>query len=186
AASVASGSTPAPAVANSEPATAADPFELVAGGAREDLAVSIGFASNGTAPLPSAIPRLSRVARTLREHPEILLVQVQGHADERGEHGHNLEVTRARAAAVLEALVTLGVERERLHGAGYGARCPADPACRGATAPESCHAADRWENDRRVVFVPLKAGTRSLRGELVCAAAAELIPPEDRAFHSGR
>ncbi|HEY3496521.1 MAG TPA: hypothetical protein VGK73_17600, partial [Polyangiaceae bacterium] len=56
AASVAAGSTPA--VANSEPATAGDPFELVADGAREDLAVSIGFASNGTAPLPSAIPRL--------------------------------------------------------------------------------------------------------------------------------
>lgn len=182
--------TPSPSVAATAPAApaasnsgvVAKASELIAdAAARRILGQSIAFASNGTAPLSGST--LAAFAKVLRDHPEILLVEVQGHADERGEDGHNLEVTRARATAVIDALVTQGVARDRLRGAGYGARCPADPACRGANPPESCHAAERWQSDRRVVFVPLKVGTRSLQGELVCEAAAELIPPEDREFH---
>jgi len=131
----------------------------------------------------SSLSAVSEIASTLKEHPEIALIQVQGHADERGEDGRNVALTRARAAAVVSTLVAKGVGRERLHAAGYGSRCPDDAACAQSDAPESCHASENWQRDRRVVFRVLRVKEASFSGEVVCARGADLIPPEDRKFH---
>jgi outer membrane protein OmpA-like peptidoglycan-associated protein len=131
----------------------------------------------------SSLAAVSEIASTLKEHPEIALIQVQGHADERGDDGRNLALTRVRAASVVNALIAKGVERERLHAAGYGSRCPDDAACAQSDAPESCHASENWQRDRRVVFRVLRVKEASFSGEVVCARGAELIPPEDRKFH---
>jgi hypothetical protein len=80
--------------------------------------------------------------------------------------------------------VAQGVARKRLRSAGYGARCPEDAACRQSDAPESCHTPESWQRDRRVVFVVLKSGNASYKGEVVCERGAELIPPEHRGFHT--
>jgi outer membrane protein OmpA-like peptidoglycan-associated protein len=130
-----------------------------------------------------SLSAVSEIATTLKEHPEITLIQVQGHADERGDENRNLALTRARAAAVVSALVAKGVERARLHAAGYGSRCPEDSACAQSDAPESCHAAENWQRDRRVVFRVLRVKEASYSGEVVCARGADLIPTEDRKFH---
>ncbi len=151
---------------------------------RSDLAQSVRFATASVAPASAAV--LSRVAKTLKAHPEIALLQVQGHADQRGDDARNLELTQARAAAVVDALVALGVARERLHPAGYGARCPADEACRQSSPPPSCQDASRLESDRRVAFVALQVGSRAFRGELVCERGAALIPEEDKRFQASR
>jgi hypothetical protein len=65
---------------------------------------------------------------------------------------------------VVSALVQQGVARARLHDAGFGARCPVDPACREATAPASCRTPEQWQADRRVVLMPLQIGNASLFG----------------------
>jgi OmpA-OmpF porin, OOP family len=132
----------------------------------------------------SSMSSLAEIATALKEHPEIALIQVQGHADERGDDNRNVALTRARAAAVVTALVANGVGRERLHSAGYGSRCPDDKACQQSNAPDSCHASENWQRDRRVVFQVLQVGKTPFRGEIVCARGASLIPPEDRRFHA--
>jgi hypothetical protein len=84
----------------------------------------------------------------------------------------------------VDALTARGVEPTRLSSAGYGSRCPADPACAGENAQESCRSPARYASDRRVVFLPLRVGTTSLAGEVVCARGADLIPASDEAFHA--
>jgi outer membrane protein OmpA-like peptidoglycan-associated protein len=147
------------------------------------LASPIQFETNSATVSQSSTSAIAEIATALKEHPEIALIQVQGHADERGDDARNVALTRARAAAVVTALVANGVGRERLHSAGYGSRCPEDEACQNAGAPDSCHAAESWQRDRRVVFRVLRVGKAAFRGEVVCARGASLIPPEDRPFH---
>lgn len=173
----------APAVA--EPAAPASAKELsVDASVREALGQSIRFETRSATIAAESQAVVAGIAKAMKDHPEVVLVEVQGHADERGDDAQNVALTHGRAAAVVEALVGRGIERARLHAAGYGARCPADPACRSANAADSCHSPDRYASDRRVVFVPLRVGTTSLAGEVVCARGADLIPPADRAFHS--
>ena len=172
-------SAPAPSAA---PATAKElPIDA---SVRQALSQAIAFDTKSTAVAASSLPALAEIAKALKEHPEIVLVEVQGHADERGDDSRNVALTRGRAASVVEALAARGVDRSRLNSAGYGSRCPADAVCGGDNAPDSCRSPERYASDRRVVFVPLKVGKTSLSGEVVCARGADLIPAADRAFHS--
>jgi outer membrane protein OmpA-like peptidoglycan-associated protein len=185
---------PSASVAAAEPAASAAPAAPAAPSSSKELALdasvraalgkTLTFDTKSTVIAPESLPALAEIASALKDHPEVALVEVQGHADERGDDARNVGLTQGRAAAVLEALVARGVDRKRLHSAGYGARCPADPACQSASPPEACHGSDRWQTDRRVVFVPLKVGTTSFSGEVVCARGAELIPPADKSFHA--
>jgi outer membrane protein OmpA-like peptidoglycan-associated protein len=173
---------PADSAATSAPASSKE--LAIDASVRAALGKSLAFDTKSTVIAPESLPVLAEIAKALKDHPEVALVEVQGHADERGDDTRNVGLTQGRAAAVLEALVARGVERARLHSAGYGARCPVDVACQSASPPESCHGSDRWQTDRRVVFVPLKVGTTSFSGEVVCARGADLIPPADKPFHT--
>jgi outer membrane protein OmpA-like peptidoglycan-associated protein len=151
---------------------------------RRALARSISFAAKSGDMPEESQSAIREMAAALAQHPEVTLVQVQGYADERGDDASNIELTQRRAAAVVAALVKQGVERARLHSAGFGARCPVDPACREANPPASCHTPEQWQADRRVVLVPLQVGKASFSGELACPKGAALIPAADRAFQS--
>ncbi len=65
---------------------------------------------------------LRQVAYVMREHAEIKVLQVQGHASRPGGAAYNLELSRQRAAAVMGWLMHLGVEPERLRVRGFGHR----------------------------------------------------------------
>jgi outer membrane protein OmpA-like peptidoglycan-associated protein len=187
-AAAAASAEPAPAAAPSASAAAASVEEHAGDFSsdselRQTLGLAISFAPRDSDILGESQPAIGQIAAALKQHPEVTLLQVQGHADERGGDASNLALTERRAAAVVDALVRQGVARARLHSAGFGARCPADPACRAASAPDRCHAPEQWQVDRRVVLVPLRVGKASLAGELVCAAGVPLIPPVDRGFH---
>ncbi|MGK4007998.1 OmpA family protein [Sorangium sp. So ce1036] len=67
---------------------------------------------------------LEEVAGVLKEHPEILKVEVQGHTDPRGGRAYNMKLSQARAESVVKALVQRGVEAERLTPKGYGPDVP--------------------------------------------------------------
>jgi len=151
---------------------------------RQALDQEIRFESKSATIESSSMSTLGDMAKALNAHPEIVLVEVQGHADERGDDVQNIVLTRARAHAVVSALVSNGVSLGRLHEAGYGARCPADPECRTPSAQPSCHAPDQWQKDRRVTFVVLQIGRFPFRGEVVCAAGAPLIPPGDKRYNT--
>jgi hypothetical protein len=69
---------------------------------------------------------LDEVAATLRAHPEILGVRVEGHTDSRGPAEENLTLSGARAATVVAYLVDQGLDPNRFVVAGYGETRPLD------------------------------------------------------------
>jgi outer membrane protein OmpA-like peptidoglycan-associated protein len=188
---VADGGPPAADAATAQPsATDALPADkptdefVVDESVRQALNRSMNFETRSAQVSQDSLAIIAEIAAALKAHPEITLLEVQGHADERGDDFRNVALTRARAGAVVEALVANGIARERLRSAGYGARCPEDSACRQSDAPDSCHTPESWQRDRRVVFVALQVAKASYKGEVVCARGADLIPPEHRRFHT--
>jgi len=69
---------------------------------------------------PVSDPLLDGVAAVLREHSELLRVEVQGHTDDTGRKAHNKQLSQARADTVMKALVKRGVDKKRLTARGYG------------------------------------------------------------------
>jgi outer membrane protein OmpA-like peptidoglycan-associated protein len=169
---------------SASPAALSEPTFSLDRTAQDVLAKPIRFGTNGVVVLAESAAALSDVAKILKQHPEIELVEVQGHADARGDDEHNRSLTRTRATVVLETLVSLGVARSRLRAAGYGARCPVDPSCAREPSGGPCGSPETWNADRRVVFVPLRVGSVPFKGEVVCPRGVELIPLEDRVFNS--
>ena len=86
------------------------------------------------------------IAETLNLNPDIALVEVQGHTDERGSDAYNLRLSQDRAAAVVEYLTERAksaVDPSRLTPQGYGEREPKDRA----------HNEEAWAKNRRVEFL---------------------------------
>jgi outer membrane protein OmpA-like peptidoglycan-associated protein len=76
---------------------------------------------------PESEPTLSEIARLLREQPDLRL-HVVGHTDNIGQLDYNMDLSRRRAVAVVEALAsTHAVAGERLRAAGVGPLAPAAP-----------------------------------------------------------
>ncbi len=74
--------------------------------------------------LKASLPIVDAVATTLTHHTEFTLIEVGGHADERGQEAMNLRLTQDRVNSVVEALVKRGVNRQSLRATGYGSYCP--------------------------------------------------------------
>jgi outer membrane protein OmpA-like peptidoglycan-associated protein len=152
-------SAPAPIAQETQQAPALGP-------AWSDLRVR--FDSNRDHPTSSSETSLASIAQALIDDQSIELVEVQGHADERGTELTNLELTRARARAVVNALMTRGVAPSRLRSAAYGSRCPARSECRDFDPPPACHDDDALSEDRRVTFVVVESGGRHFVGPMAC------------------
>ena len=71
-------------------------------------------------------PVLVEVAQAMRDHPEILHVEVQGHTDEKGGKEYNKRLSQRRAESVRQALIQKGIEPDRLSAKGYGREVPLD------------------------------------------------------------
>ena len=63
---------------------------------------------------------LKQVAWVMKSHPEIELLQVEGHTSWTGNHGFNVALSRHRAAAVTGWLMHFGVEPDRVLAKGFG------------------------------------------------------------------
>jgi outer membrane protein OmpA-like peptidoglycan-associated protein len=82
----------------------------------------------GTAHLTTRSEALvSEVADLLARHAEVRRVEVRGHTDDSGDEAKNLALSEARAQAVVDMLVSLGVARTRLEAKGFGASEPVAP-----------------------------------------------------------
>ncbi|MDJ0764598.1 MAG: OmpA family protein [Myxococcota bacterium] len=106
---------------------------------------------------------LDAVAAAIINNPQIDLIEIQGHADERGDDGYNLRLTGDRAAAVVAYLIKKGVERKKLRSAGYGEYCP--------VAEGQNEAA--WEKNRRVEFKVISISGEPTGVETACPLAME-------------
>lgn len=108
-----------------------------------DVLENIYFATNSAEILPVSFAILDAIATALRAWDDLELVEVGGHADERGSAHHNDVLTQARAEAVRAALIERGIDERRLDAVGYGERRPKVPGTGEAV----------WSQNRRVEFV---------------------------------
>ena len=109
---------------------------------RIDLKDSVYFETARDVIKQESYTLLEQVATVMADHPEILLLRIEGHTDSRGDDAYNLDLSKRRAAAVKAFLVEKGVEEARLQSEGYGETRPLDPAENTAA----------WTKNRRVDF----------------------------------
>ncbi len=147
-----------------------DKGKVIIDGSNIVILEKINFATGSDKILPGSFPIVDAVAATLKGHPEFLVIEVAGHADERGQDEYNLALTKRRAAAVRAALNERGVGNDRIVSQGYGEYCPLDTA--------SSYAA--WEKNRRVDFKVVKTKDGSTGVKRGCDAAREagIFPPQ--------
>jgi OOP family OmpA-OmpF porin len=93
-----------------------------------------------------SFPILDAIAATLKGNPQILMIEIQGHADERGGDAYNMRLTDDRAHAVRKYCMNKGIAANRLQAKGYGETRPVDKS----------HNEEAWSKNRRVEFVILK------------------------------
>jgi OOP family OmpA-OmpF porin len=119
--------------------------------------------------LPESNKILDAVATTVNHHPEFVLIEIAGHADERAGAEYNLHLTQDRVNSVMAALIQRGVDRSRLRSKGYGKYCPEDPG----------HNAKAWDTNRRVEFKIVKTKDGPTGVELGCAfSTSQGVPPD--------
>ena len=106
----------------------------------------INFEFNKAIIKPDSFAILDAVRAALQGNPDIQLVEIAGHTDERGDDAYNLELSIRRAAAVREYLVGHGVDPKRLESQGYGETNPIDKRSN----------EQAWAINRRVDFLILK------------------------------
>jgi len=106
---------------------------------------NIEFESNSDRLRPESDSILDQIVLTMRAHPEVRRVRIEGHTDETGSRDLNMSLSRRRAAAVKRYLVQHGTESGRLESEGFGPDRPID---------DNQSAAGRARN-RRVGFVIL-------------------------------
>jgi len=108
------------------------------------------------------------IAKVVNEHPEVGFIEVAGHADKVGDDASNVRLTKKRAQAVVEALIKLGVDKNRMRAEGYGRYCPIDPG----------DSEEAREKNRRVEFKIMRLEGKDTGIELGCAdALAKGIKP---------
>ena len=69
------------------------------------------------------ISLLDRHAEWLIQYPDII-IQIEGHCDERGTFEYNMNLGQQRADAVRNYLISMGVDSERLYTISYGEERP--------------------------------------------------------------
>lgn len=82
------------------------------------------FAVDRDVILPESLPLLTEVAEALEAHPELTLIEIQGHTDDVGDDPHNMDLSERRANSILAYLLTRGVPAARLVARGYGETVP--------------------------------------------------------------
>jgi outer membrane protein OmpA-like peptidoglycan-associated protein len=72
---------------------------------------------------PDSLPALRAVVSVMQQDPQAHWT-IAGHTDNKGTREHNLGLSQARAAAVVDWLARNGISQDRLHAAGLGSDHP--------------------------------------------------------------
>ena len=97
---------------NTDLAAGTGPGAAAVPGSEQDFTVNVGdrvfFAEDQSTLTPEAQETLRRQAQWLQKYPAVM-VQVEGHADERGTREYNIALSARRATATREFLIAQGV-----------------------------------------------------------------------------
>ncbi len=118
------------------------PSRVVVLADRVDIRDKIFFEFDSAVIKAESFRILDDVAAALDNHPEITLLEVQGHTDDQGSEAYNKRLSQKRAEAVRSYLITAGIRADRLLAGGYGEAERLQPG----TTEEA------REANRRVVF----------------------------------
>lgn len=113
--------SPEPSTSSEPPAPTAEEREEAQ--AELDRFRSISFEHNSDVLTADGLGLVDALATALKEHPGVT-VRIEGHADITGMPAHTQDLSERRAARVLDRLVQLGVEVDRLSSKGYGESRP--------------------------------------------------------------
>jgi OOP family OmpA-OmpF porin len=83
----------------------------------------INFDYNSAKIKPEYMEKIKEFADYLKKHPEVK-AEIQGYTDNRGNKKYNMILSEKRAKAVYEALIKLGISKDRLSFVGYGPNNP--------------------------------------------------------------
>lgn len=107
------------------------------------------YFDNDSASIPegaqNALRKTAAVIAELLTGSPAIVVQIEGHADERGSAEYNLGIADRRAQVCTDFLFDLGIGRTKLRPVSYGKE---QPSCTEST--EDC-----WKQNRRVHFTPV-------------------------------
>jgi outer membrane protein OmpA-like peptidoglycan-associated protein len=87
----------------------------------------IHFAINSSEIAQSSFGLMDEIADVFLNHPELKLVEIQGHTDNKGRRQYNVRLSERRAKAVSQYLVDSGVTESRLRAKGFGPLKPMAP-----------------------------------------------------------
>lgn len=104
-----------------EPAPAPPPKEKMA---YIEISDRIQFEPGRAVLLEPSKKVLDEVVKTLESHPDLELVEIEGHTDWLGTEAQNTDLSQRRAEAVRDYLVSKGVGSARLSPRGYGENKP--------------------------------------------------------------
>jgi outer membrane protein OmpA-like peptidoglycan-associated protein len=86
---------------------------------------NIFFEYNKTNLLPASYPELDKVVSFIKE-TGAKLIEISGHTDSDGADAYNKTLSQGRAKAVVNYLISKGIEAERLIAVGFGESRPVD------------------------------------------------------------
>ena len=93
-------------------------------GSQIEIKEKINFESNGSAIAGGlSFEIIDQVAQVFKSNPGIR-VKIEGHTDSSGAADYNLKLSDSRANAVRKALISRGIEADRLEAIGYGESKP--------------------------------------------------------------
>lgn len=91
---------------------------------RIEIGEKIQFALAKSEILPVSFGILDELAKVIKENPHVQKVSIEGHASDEGDDKYNLVLSKARAEAVRQYLISKGVTSERLSSTGHGEAKP--------------------------------------------------------------
>ena len=89
-----------------------------------EITEKVQFAYNKAEILDVSHDLLNDVATVMKQHPEVKKIRIEGHASSEGEADYNKDLSDRRAKAVMDFLIKVGVDPERMEAVGYGEERP--------------------------------------------------------------
>jgi outer membrane protein OmpA-like peptidoglycan-associated protein len=91
-----------------------------------EISEQVQFKTGNAQILEASTPVLTAVFNILKGHPEIKLIHIEGHTDNKGTAPKNMILSDKRAKAVMAWLVFRGIDASRMDAKGYGQERPID------------------------------------------------------------
>jgi len=123
---------------------------VIVSASKVEILEQVRFETGKATIRPQSHKLLDQVAAVLLSHPDLLLVQVEGHTDDVGSALRNIVLSQSRAESVAAHLEKSGVPAERLRAVGFG---------QGRPIATNASAGGRAAN-RRVAFTVLQTRSR--------------------------